>query len=576
MKHLFKYFKTYRAQCFLSPFLKLVEALFDLLVPFIISDLIDNGIGQDREDYILSRFLILGGLALLGIIVSVTAQYFASAAAAGFAGKVRRELFDKLQSFSYLDTDRIGVSSMITRLTSDINQLQSGVNWTLRLFLRSPVIVFGAVICAFFIDTNIALIFLATSFVLLGIIFAILLSTLPKYKQIQQKLDNLTVMTRENVSGVRVIRAFRHEQTEEESFDRANRIHITLQKAAGRISALLNPVTFFILNAVLLLIIYLGGVRVEAGSLTTGQVIALVNYMSQILVELIKLANTIITVTRSVACGNRIGDILTMPSGLPKYKEGDFPDGDDSCAVTFKDVSFSYTEGGEDNLDRISFRARPGETVGIIGGTGSGKTTLVNLIPRFYDVKSGQVLINGQDVRVLDEAELRGSVGIVPQKAVLFKGTVRDNLKWGNPDATDEELWHALEQSEAAEIVRKRPEGLDAPVEQDGNNYSGGQKQRLTIARALCRKPSILILDDSASALDLGTESRLRSHLKSLDFDPTVFIVSQRVSSIRHADLILVLNQGRLEGAGTHDSLMESCPLYREIEQSQSGGGLSS
>ena len=572
ISHLLKYFKGNRIQCFLSPFFKLIEAVFDLLVPFVISDLIDNGIANDDTGYIMWRFILLAALALAGILFSVSAQYFASVAATSFSGRVRQALFEKIQTFSYKDTDEMGVSSMITRITSDINQLQSGVNWTLRLFLRSPIIVFGAVICAFLISPSVALIFAIAVPVLLIIIFAILLSTIPMYKNTQRKLDDLTRITRENVTGVRVIRAFRNEEIETEKFKNANKIHVMLQNAAGRISALLNPLTFLILNTGIILVIYFGGVKVNDGILTTGQVIALINYMSQILVELIKLANTTITVTRSLACANRIGTVLTLKTGLDSYPEDAFVRNDDGSMVSFRDVSFSYGNGEIDTLSGITFTAGKGETIGIIGGTGSGKTSLVNLIPRFYDIKSGQVFVEGRDVRTWDTDRLRHKIGIVLQKSVLFKGSVRDNLKWGNPDASDELLWDSLKYAQADEIVRNKSKGLDEPVEQGGTNFSGGQRQRLAIARALCGRPDILILDDSASALDFATEAALRKSLKELDFHPTTFIISQRVSSIRHADLILVLDHGVLAGCGTHDQLIQSCPLYREIEQSQTGG----
>ena len=577
MKHLFKYFKHYKADCFFSPFFKLLEACFDLLVPLVISRIIDYGIRDNSNTFILQNCLWLLVLAAVGFILAVSAQYFAARAATGFAAEVRKALFVKLQSFSYRDTDTMGVSSMITRLTSDVNQLQSGVNWTLRLFLRSPVIVFGAVICAFFVSPDVAWIFIIAVPVLAAVVFLILLTTIPLYQRVQKGLDTVTERTRENVSGVRVIRAFRNEEAETRSFDEANRSHVRLMRFAGRISALLNPLTYVLINIGIVAVIYAGGIQVNIGNLTTGQVVALFNYMSQILVELIKLANQIINVTKSVACGNRIGAVLTMDTGLETRSEDECPSGSPDYAVEFCDVSLCYSEGSAPALKDISFSVRPGETVGIIGGTGSGKTSLVHLIPRFYDRTEGSVRVGGRDVRTLDPETLRAGIGIVPQKPVLFKGTIRSNLCWGKADATDEELWAALEIAQARKFVEEKEGGLDAPVEQNGTNFSGGQKQRLTIARALVGKPPILILDDSASALDFATEAALRRALNNLDYAPTVFIISQRTSSIRHADRILVLDDGAMVGSGRHEELLSGCPVYREIELSQtskSGGVL--
>ena len=577
MKHLFKYFRHYKADCFFSPFFKLLEACFDLLVPIVISRIIDEGIQENSNSYILQNCLWLLLLAGVGFVLAVSAQYFAARAATGFSAEVRKALFVKLQSFSYRDTDSMGVSSMITRLTSDINQLQSGVNMTLRLFLRSPVIVFGAVVCAFFINVDVAWIFVIAVPLLAAAVFLILLSTLPLYQKVQKSLDTVTERTRENFNGVRVIRAFRDEEAEIRQFDEANRTHVRLMRFAGRISALLNPLTYVLINLGIVAVIYAGGIQVNIGNLSTGQVVALFNYMSQILVELIKLANQIINVTKSVACGNRIGSVLTMETGLDRLSEDECPSGSSEYAVEFSDVSLRYSEGSAPALRDISFTVLPGETVGIIGGTGSGKSSLVNLIPRFYDRTDGSVRVGGHDVRTLDPEALRDGIGIVPQKPVLFKGTIRSNLCWGKENATDEELWAALDVAQAREFVETKEGGLDAPVEQNGGNFSGGQRQRLTIARALVGKPSILILDDSASALDFATEAALRKALRNLDYTPTVFIISQRTSSIRHADRILVLDDGVMVGSGRHEDLLESCPVYREIELSQTAvpGGAS-
>lgn len=566
MKKLFVYMKGYGRQCVLGPLFKLLEASLELLVPLVIAAIIDRGIAGGDRGYILRMGLLLAALGLVGLIFSVTAQYFAADASVGFVARIKHALFAHLQSLSYAELDKLGTSTMITRMTSDMNQLQNGVNLTLRLLLRSPFVVFGAMIMAFTIDVRAALVFAVAIPVLSVVVFGIMLVSIPLYKKVQSRVDGVLRATRENLNGVRVLRAFCREEAEVREFEEKNDALTDAQKFVGRISALMNPLTYVIINAAICALIYTGALRVEAGLLTQGAVIALYNYMSQILVELIKLANLIITITKAVACGNRIASVLEIPAGMEAHPEvsSTVQNGD---AVRFTDVSLRYATSGE-ALEHISFSAAPGETVGVIGGTGSGKSSLVNLIPRFYDAASGSVTVDGVDVRAWDTETLRQKIGVVPQKAVLFRGTVRDNMRWGNPGATDGEIWDALERAQAKSVVEGKEGGLDFRIEQGGRNLSGGQRQRLTIARALVRKPEILILDDSASALDFATDAALRKALRELS-GVTVFIVSQRTSSIAHADRIIVLDEGRSAGIGTHDELLASSEVYREIYDSQ-------
>ncbi|MGM9640739.1 MAG: ABC transporter ATP-binding protein [Faecousia sp.] len=568
MKKLLIYLKGYEKECVLGPLFKLLEAVFELLVPLVVTAIIDTGIANGDTGYILGRCGILAALALIGLVCAVTAQFFAARAATGCAARLRQALFAHLQSLSYTEIDTLGTSTMITRMTSDVNQVQNGVNLALRLLLRSPFVVFGAMIMAFTIDVSTATVFAAVIPVLLVVVFAIILVTIPMYRKVQGGLDGVTAAIRENLTGVRVLRAFRKEEEETERFSRLNGNLNRLQLRVGRISNLLNPATYVILNLAVIALIQKGAIQVSAGNLTQGQVVALYNYMSQILVELIKFANLIITMTRAVACGNRIEKILEVPSSQvsgDKTIPHDAPRG----RVEFRQVHMSYAGAGGEALSQVSFLAEPGQTIGVIGGTGSGKTTLVNLIPRFYDATGGQVLVDGADVKTLELEDLRKRIGVVPQKAVLFRGTIRSNLLWGREDATQEELEQALRVAQAMEIITNKEDGLDSPVEQGGTNLSGGQRQRLTIARALVRQPEILILDDSASALDYATDASLRRAIRELRNPPTTFIVSQRAASILHADQILVLDDGCVVGKGTHQELLETCPVYREIYHSQ-------
>ncbi len=571
MKVFFRFFKLYPKESVLSPLFKLLEACFDLLVPLVVASIIDKGIGGEDRGFIIRMTLVLVLLAGVGLSCSLCAQYFAAKAAVGTASKLRRELFTHMQSFTYAQTDAIGTSTMITRITSDINQLQSGINMTLRLFLRSPIIVLGAMVMAFTIHTKPALIFVAAIPLLSLVVFGVMLGGIPLFKKVQARLDRVTGVTRENLAGVRVIRAFCKEEEEIAEFAKVNREQTALQNKAGILSSLMNPLTYVIVNLAVILLIKQGGYQVYDGEITQGELVALVNYMGQILVELVKLASTIFLVTKAVACGNRIGAVLDMPAGTEIFPSA--KPADTGAAVTFENVTLTYHKGSHPSLSDIDFSVAPGQTVGIIGGTGSGKTSLVNLIPRFYDATEGRVTVNGRDVCSYDPAELRAHIGVVPQKAELFRGTIRTNLCWGKANATDEELWRALELAQAADFVRKKEGGLDAPVDQKGRNFSGGQKQRLTIARALVGEPEILILDDSASALDFVTDARLRTALKSLSHNPTTFIISQRTSSIRHADLIAVLEDGHIVGLGKHDELLNTCETYREIHMSQFKGG---
>ena len=566
MNKLLKYLKPYRKESVLGPLFKLLEASFELIVPLVVAAIIDTGIAGVDKGYIVRMCLVLVALGLVGLLCSVTAQYFAAKASVGFAKGLRHALYAHIQQFSYRTLDSVGISTLITRMTSDMNQVQTGLNLTLRLLLRSPFVVFGAMIMAFTIDTQAALWFAAAIPVLSVVVFGIMLLSIPLYKKVQGQLDRVLGTTRENLTGVRVLRAFGKEESEIDCFSGNNEQLTAMQKRVGRISALMNPVTYVIINLAILALIHTGAIRVEAGILTQGAVVALYNYMSQILVELIKLANLIINITKSLACARRIQVVLEIPAGEEAVRSA--PAGDASLRVEFRHAGIRYSETGDESLTDVSLQVRPGETVGVIGGTGSGKSTLVNLIPRFYDATEGQVLVDGVDVRAQDPAALRARIGVVPQKAVLFKGTIRDNLRWGNEDAADADILAAVETAQAADVLAAKG-GLDGEIEQAGRNLSGGQRQRLTIARALVRRPDILILDDSASALDFATDAALRKALRGLDYHPTVFIVSQRTSSIQHADQIVVLDDGRVAGVGGHETLLESCQVYREIYDSQ-------
>ena len=563
MKKLLVYLKTYKKETILAPLFKMLEALFELFVPLVIAAIIDTGIENKDVPYIVRMAIVLVVLAIVGLTCSLTAQYFSAKAAVGFAAKLKSALFAHIESLSFKEIDTLGTSTLITRMTSDINQVQSGVNLVLRLFLRSPFIVFGAMIMAFTIDVKAALIFVVAIPLLAIVVFGIMLVSIPLFKKVQGALDSVLGITRQNLTGVRVIRAFNKEQSE------INAVLTGLQKFVGKISALMNPVTFIIVNGAIAALIWVGALRVDAGILSQGQVVALVNYMSQILVELVKLANLIITVTKAVACGNRIQSVFEIKSSMEEGSRRYSASSEDGCSVEFKNVNLCYNEGADSSLTGIDFSVRKGETVGIIGGTGSGKSSLVGLIPRFYDATQGQVLVDGVNVNEYSFDELREHVGIVMQKAVLFKGTIRENLKWGKNDATDEELWAAIDAAQAREFVETKEGGLDFEIAQGGKNLSGGQKQRLTIARALVRKPDILILDDSASALDYATDAKLRAAIAALPGNMTVFIVSQRTASIMHADKIIVLDDGKIVGMGTQEELLENCEVYKEIYNSQ-------
>lgn len=571
MKSLLVYLKDYKKESILGPLFKLLEASFELIVPLVVASMIDVGIAWGDKGYVIKMCLIMAALGLTGLISSVTAQYFAAKAAVGFATKLRHALFAHIESLSFTNMDKEGTSTLITRMTSDINQVQSGVNLVLRLFLRSPFIVFGAMVMAFTVDGKAALIFVVVIPLLSAVVFGVMLASIPLFDKVQRNLDQVLGTTRENLTGVRVIRAFGKEEYEVERFDRQTDALRKVQMTAARISALMNPFTYIIINGGLIVLIYTGAVRVEMGILTQGQVVALVNYMSQILVELVKLANLIITVTKAVACGNRVQSIFEIPAGMERRETESKKEAQpgEKGTVDFEGVSMKYHEGGEEALTDITFHAKKGDTIGVIGGTGSGKTTLVHLIPRFYDIEAGSVRVDGVDVRDYDLTKLRDKIGIVMQKAVLFQGSIRENLLWGNENASDEELWQALKISQAEEFVMQKEGGLDAPIEQEGRNLSGGQKQRLSIARALVKKPEILILDDSASALDYATDAKLRKAIKEMPGETTVFIVSQRASSLMHADLIIVLDDGCVAAMGKHEQLLESCEVYREIYYSQ-------
>lgn len=568
MKKLWKYMRDYRREGILAPLFKLLEASLELLVPLVMAQIIDTGIANGDRGFILSRCGILAALAAVGLVCSITAQYFAAKASVGFAAKLRSTLFKHIQSLSYSKLDTQGTGTLIARITGDINQVQSGMNLALRLLLRSPFVVFGAMIMAFTIDVKAALVFVVTIPLLSIVVFGIMLWSIPMYKKVQARLDKVLGITRENLSGVRVIRAFCKEDEERREFGERNAALTKLQLIVGRVSAAMNPATYIMINLGIAVLIYVGALRVDSGILTQGQVVALYNYMSQILVELVKLASLIITITKALACAGRVSAALDVESDM--HGADTMPrEIDTDEEVRFENVEFGYATGGEPALSGISFSVKKGETMGIIGGTGSGKSSLVSLIPRFYDATGGHVYIKENDVKDYPLGALREMVGMVPQKAVLFKGTIRENLRWGSADATEEEMERALSDAQALEIVKAKPEGLDSPVAQNGKNLSGGQRQRLTIARALIKKPEILILDDSASALDYATDLALRRSLAALSYKPTVFIVSQRASSILHADKIAVLDEGKIVGLGTHDELMQTCPVYREIYYSQ-------
>lgn len=568
MKKTLSYLKSYKKECILAPLFKLLEACFELFVPLVIADIIDIGISGSNKGYVWGRVGILALLAVCGLAFAITAQYFAAKAAVGFASKLRHALFTRIQSLSYADTDKLGTFTLITRMTADVEQVQQGVNMVLRLLLRSPFVVFGAAIMAFTVDAKSAVTFAVSIPVMSAAVMTIMLITIPLYKKVQAKLDSLLGITRENLSGVRVIRAFRKENAEYERFVSTNGDLTRSQKFVGRISALMNPLTYVLINCGVIALIWVGALRVNSGTISQGQVVALYNYMSQILVELVKLAMLIITLTRAVACAKRVDGVLTTENSMTENGDKEQKHTVIGGDIEFDGVDLTYPEAGAPSLSGVNFYAPSGSTVGVIGGTGSGKTSLVNLIPRFYDVTKGSVKVGGTDVQKLDAETLRKNIGIVPQRAALFKGTIRSNLLWGKEDATDEELWEALKTAQAEKVALDKG-GLDAEVEQEGRNFSGGQRQRLTVARALVRKPKILILDDSASALDLKTDAALREAISKLDYKPTVFIVSQRAAAVMNAQLIVVLDEGEVVGMGTHDELMKTCPAYEEIYSSQ-------
>lgn len=567
MTKLFRYLKKYRKESILAPFFKLIEVAFELTVPLIVSNIIDVGIENGDKGYIIKRCLLLGLLGILGLCSTLVAQYFSAKASVGFATDIRHALFSHIGKLSYSQLDSIGAPTLITRLTGDINQVQTGTNLTLRLVLRSPFVVFGAVIMAFTVDAKSSLVFVVAVPALAAVVFAIMLVCIPMYRKVQQKLDGLLSKTRENLLGTRVVRAFCKEDEEIEDFDAKNKALTEMQTAVGRISAFMNPATFVLINLAIIALIYIGALRVDSGAISRGAVVALYNYMSQILVELIKLANLIISVTKAIACGNRIQSVLDIePATVP----GTVTEGDKKCeySVEFDGACLSYN-GSEESLHNIDLKIPRGSTVGVIGSTGSGKSSLVNLIPRFYDVTGGCVLVDGVDVRDYDTNALRSKIGVVSQKKALFSGSVRDNIRFGKQDATDEEIWQALETAQAKQMIGEKSGQLDFVLEQEGKNLSGGQRQRMTIARALVRKPEVLILDDAASALDYATGAALNKALRNTDFAPTVITVSQRVAAIRNADTIVVLDEGEIVGIGTNDELLRSCEVYREIFDSQ-------
>lgn len=566
MKKVFYYLKSYAVQSILGPLFKLGEATLELFVPLVVAKIIDVGIPNSDKNYIIKMSLILVGLALAGLLMSVTAQYFAAKASVGCVTKMRSALFAHIQTLSYSDLDSLGTSTVITRMTGDMNQIQTGLNIGLRLLLRSPFVVLGAMVMAFTIDTREALIFAGAIPILAIVIFGIMLAGIPLYKKTQGKLDSVLRLTRENLTGVRVIRAFGREKEETARFVGSNNALVAIQEFAGKIAAVLNPATYVIINAAVIILIYSGAVKVNAGTLTQGETVALYNYMSQILIELIKFASLIISITKAAACANRVSDILDMS---PSFEGGDVIGGSDTDeAVRFENVYLKYNETGGDALEDISFTLKKGQTLGIIGGTGAGKTSVVNLIPGFYHATKGNVYVDGVNVNDWNQNSLKDRIGVVEQKATLFSGTIRDNLKWGDENATDEEIMSAARTAQAEDVINSKESGLDSVIEQGGKNLSGGQRQRLTIARALVKKPEILILDDSSSALDFATDAKLRKAIASIK-DTSVIIVSQRTSSIKHADVIAVLDDGRLAGLGTHGELLENCPVYKEIYDSQ-------
>lgn len=588
MKKLLVYLKDYKKESVLGPLFKLLEASFELIVPLVMAAIIDTGVAAGDRPYIMKMCLVLVLLAVIGLTCSITAQYFAAKAAVGCATGLRHALFAHIESLSFSEMDKVGTSTLITRMTSDVNQVQNGVNLVLRLFLRSPFIVFGAMIMAFTIDVKAALVFVVTIPLLSVVVFGIMLISIPLYKKVQAALDGVLGITRENLTGSRVIRAFNKQEDEIEEFANRNDALTKIQLYVGKISALMNPLTYIIVNGAIVALVWTGAIRVDAGIITQGEVVALVNYMSQILVELVKLANLIININKSVACGNRIETVLEMQPSIPHEVKTDAKEvvetenetvaknmiksvvsAEKTAAVAFSHVGLTYVGAGEEALTDIDFRAERGQTIGIIGGTGSGKSSVVNLIPRFYEVTAGSVTVDGKDVRDYDLDTLRNKIGVVPQKAVLFKGTIRENMRWGNPDATEEEMWEALTIAQAKEFVEAKEGGLDYAIEQGGKNLSGGQRQRLTIARALVKKPEILILDDSASALDFATDAALRTAIAGMKEQMTVFIVSQRAASIQHANQIVVLDDGAVVGLGTHEELLGSCEVYQEIYDSQ-------
>lgn len=577
MKKLLVYLKDYKKESVLGPLFKLLEASFELIVPLVIAAIIDTGVANGDRGYVMKMCMVLVLLAVIGLTCSITAQYFAAKAAVGFSTKLRHALFEHIQTLSFSEMDTVGTSTLITRMTSDINQVQNGVNLVLRLFLRSPFIVFGAMIMAFTVDVKAALVFVVTIPLLSVVVFGVMLVSIPLYKRVQNALDKVLGITRENLTGSRVIRAFNKEQDEMEHFNESNDALTKVQLYVGKISALMNPLTYVIINGAIVVLVWAGALRVDNGYITQGAVVALINYMSQILVELIKLANLIININKSIACGNRIESIFELQSSIKEpettktlsKEEGEVPE------VEFSHVCLTYAQAGEESLTDIDFTVKKGETIGVIGGTGSGKSSVVNLIPRFYDATKGSVKVEGRDVREYTLEDLRSRIGMVLQKAVLFKGTIRENMRWGNENATDEEIMHALEIAQAKEFVDKKEGGLDFLVEQGGKNLSGGQRQRLTIARAIVKKPDILILDDSASALDFATDAKLRMAIRDMENRATVFIVSQRAASIMYADKIIVLDDGQVVGMGTHEELLAGCEVYQEIYYSQfkkSGG----
>lgn len=572
MKHLLIYLKDYKKETVLAPLFKLLEALFELFVPLVMASIIDKGIAHNDTGHIVKLGAVLVVLGIVGLISSLTAQYFSAKAAVGFATKLKHSLFEHIQGLSFSEIDKLGTSTLITRMTSDINQLQNGVNMVLRLFLRSPFIVFGAMVMAFTVDVKAALIFVVIIPLLSVVVFTIMGITIPMFKRVQQGLDNVLLKTRENLTGARVIRAFCKEDEEIKSFNMSNEALTNISKKTSKISALMNPITYIIINCGIAALLYTGAIRVDSGALTQGQVVALINYMSQILVELIKLANLIILVTKAIASGNRVWAIFEQKNSLNEVEYTTVDENYDKykdSVVVFDNVCLKYGSSKEEALSNISFEVKRGETVGIIGGTGSGKSSLVNMIPRFYDATDGGIYVDGINVKNYRKEELRRKIGIVLQKAVLFKGTIKENIMWGNKEASIEDINDAIEIAQAVDVVEKKEKKLDEMVEQGGSNLSGGQKQRLTIARAMVRKPEILILDDSASALDFATDAALRKAIKNVDFNPTVFIVSQRAASIMHADKIIVLDDGKAVGMGTHEELLATCDVYKEIYNSQ-------